>query len=157
ATNDYARRVPAEAVDRYFGVGSSPAVAAGRIGYLFDLHGPCVTLDAACSSSLVAVHYAMRALRDRDCDWALAGGVSLILSPELGDSFAAAGMLASDGRCKSFDAAADGYGRGEGAGIVVLRRLSDALAAGDPVLAVLRGSAINQDGRSAGITAPNGP
>ncbi len=157
ATNDYARRVPAAAVDRHFGVGSSPAVASGRIAYLFDLRGPCVTLDTACSSSLVAVHYAMRALRDHDCDTALAGGVSLMLAPELGESFAAAGMLAPDGRCKSFDAAADGYGRGEGAGIVVLRRLDDALAAGDPVLAVLRGSAINQDGRSAGLTAPNGP
>ncbi|HEY3909039.1 MAG TPA: SDR family NAD(P)-dependent oxidoreductase [Stellaceae bacterium] len=157
ATNDYSRRVPAEAVDRYFGVGSSPAVASGRIAYLLDLRGPCMTLDTACSSSLVAVHYAMRALRDHDCDTALAGGVSLMLTPELGESFVAAGMLAPDGRCKSFDAAADGYGRGEGAGIVVLRRLDDALAAGDPVLAVLRGSAINQDGKSAGLTAPNGP
>lgn len=157
ATNDYARRVPAESLDRYFGIGSSPAVASGRISYLFDLRGPCLTLDTACSSSLVAVHYAMRALRDRDCDTALAGGVSLMLGPELGNSFAASGMLAPDGRCKTFDATADGYGRGEGAGIVVLRRLSDALRDGDPVLAVLRGSAINQDGRSAGLTAPNGP
>ena len=157
ATNDFARRVPEAAVDRYFGVGSSPAVAAGRLAYLLDLRGPCVTLDTACSSSLVAVHYAIRALRDRDCDLALAGGVSLMLGPSLGESFVAAGMLAPDGRCKSFDAGADGYGRGEGAGIVVLRRLSDALRDGDPVLAVLRGSAINQDGRSAGLTAPNGP
>lgn len=157
ATNDFARRVPEQAVDRYFGVGSSPAVASGRIAYLLDLRGPCVTLDTACSSSLVAVHYAMRALRDRDCDTALAGGVSLMLSPTLGESFVSAGMLAPDGRCKSFDARANGYGRGEGAGIVVLRRLSDALRDGDTVLAVLRGSAINQDGRSAGLTAPNGP
>ncbi|MGH7114534.1 MAG: beta-ketoacyl synthase N-terminal-like domain-containing protein, partial [Stellaceae bacterium] len=157
ATNDYARRVPTDAVDRYFGVGSSPAVASGRIAYLLDLRGPCVTLDTACSSSLVAVHYAMRALHDRDCDTALAGGVSLMLAPELGESFGAAGMLAPDGRCKSFDAGADGYGRAEGAGLVVLRRFDDALAAGDPVLAVLRGSAINQDGKSAGLTAPNGP
>jgi acyl transferase domain-containing protein len=157
ATNDYARRVPEPAVDRYFGVGSSPAVASGRIAYMLDLHGPCVTLDTACSSSLVAVHYAMRALRDHECDTALAGGVSLMLGPSLGESFVAAGMLAPDGRCKSFDARADGYGRGEGAGMVVLRRLSDALRDGDPVLAVLRGSAINQDGRSAGLTAPNGP
>jgi acyl transferase domain-containing protein/short-subunit dehydrogenase/acyl carrier protein len=157
ATNDYARRVPAESLDRYFGVGSSPAVASGRIAYLLDLRGPCLTLDTACSSSLVAVHYAMRALRDRDCDTAIAGGVSLMLGPELGDSFAESGMLAADGRCKTFDASADGYGRGEGAGMVVLRRLSDAVQAGDRVLAVLRGSAINQDGRSAGLTAPNGP
>src|SRR5690348_13769860 len=99
----------------------------------------------------------MRALRDRDCDTAIAGGVSLMLGPELGDSFAESGMLAADGRCKTFDARADGYGRGEGAGMVVLRRLSDAVQAGDRVLAVLRGSAINQDGRSAGLTAPNGP
>jgi 3-oxoacyl-(acyl-carrier-protein) synthase/NADPH:quinone reductase-like Zn-dependent oxidoreductase/acyl carrier protein len=157
ATNDYARRVPAASLDRYFGVGSSPAVASGRIAYLLDLRGPCLTLDTACSSSLVAVHYAMRALRDRDCDTAIAGGVSLMLGPELGDSFAESGMLAADGRCKTFDASADGYGRGEGAGMVVLRRLSDAVQAGDRVLAVLRGSAINQDGRSAGLTAPNGP
>jgi acyl transferase domain-containing protein/acyl carrier protein len=157
ATNDYARRVPADSLDRYFGVGSSPAVASGRIAYLLDLRGPCLTLDTACSSSLVAVHYAMRALRDRDCDTALAGGVSLMLGPELGDSFAESGMLAADGRCKTFDARADGYGRGEGAGMVVLRRLSDAVQAGDRILAVLRGSAINQDGRSAGLTAPNGP
>ena len=157
ATNDYARRVPSDSLDRYFGVGTSPAVASGRIAYLFDLRGPCLTLDTACSSSLVAVHYAMRALRDRDCDAALAGGVSLMLGPELGDSFAASGMLAPDGRCKTFDASANGYGRGEGAGIVVLRRLSDAERDGDRILAVLRGSAINQDGRSAGLTAPNGP
>ncbi|MDR3537909.1 MAG: beta-ketoacyl synthase N-terminal-like domain-containing protein [Acetobacteraceae bacterium] len=157
ATNDFARRVPEVSVDRYFGVGSSPAVASGRIAYLLDLRGPCLTLDTACSSSLVAVHYAMRALRDRDCDTALAGGVSLMLGPSLGESFVSAGMLAPDGRCKSFDARADGYGRGEGAGMVVLRRLSDALRDGDPVLAVLRASAINQDGRSAGLTAPNGP
>nr|WP_294543379.1 SDR family NAD(P)-dependent oxidoreductase [uncultured Rhodopila sp.] len=157
ATNDFARGVPEPAVDRYFGVGSSPAVASGRLAYLLDLRGPCITLDTACSSSLVAVHYAMRALRDRDCDTALAGGVSLMLGSSLGESFVAAGMLAPDGRCKSFDARADGYGRGEGAGMVVLRRLSDALRDGDPVLAVLRGSAINQDGRSAGLTAPNGP
>jgi 3-oxoacyl-(acyl-carrier-protein) synthase/NADPH:quinone reductase-like Zn-dependent oxidoreductase/acyl carrier protein len=157
ATNDYARRVPTDSLDRYFGVGSSPAVASGRIAYLLDLRGPCLTLDTACSSSLVAVHYAMRALRDRDCDTAIAGGVSLMLGPELGDSFAESGMLAADGRCKTFDARADGYGRGEGAGMVVLRRLSDAVQAGDHVLAVLRGSAINQDGRSAGLTAPNGP
>jgi 3-oxoacyl-(acyl-carrier-protein) synthase/NADPH:quinone reductase-like Zn-dependent oxidoreductase/acyl carrier protein len=157
ATNDYARRVPPESLDRYFGVGSSPAVASGRIAYLLDLRGPCLTLDTACSSSLVAVHYAMRALRDRDCDTAIAGGVSLMLGPELGDSFAESGMLAADGRCKTFDARADGYGRGEGAGMIVMRRLSDAVRAGDRVLAVLRGSAINQDGRSAGLTAPNGP
>ncbi|HEY6026896.1 MAG TPA: beta-ketoacyl synthase N-terminal-like domain-containing protein, partial [Pseudolabrys sp.] len=157
ATNDFARRVPTESLDRYFGIGSSPAVASGRIAYLLDLRGPCLTLDTACSSSLVAVHYAMRALRDRDCDTAIAGGVSLMLGPELGDSFAESGMLAADGRCKTFDARADGYGRGEGAGMIVLRRLSDAVQAGDPVLAVLRGSAINQDGRSAGLTAPNGP
>ena len=157
ATADYARLVPEDAVDRYFGSGTSPAVAAGRIAYLLDLHGPCLTLDTACSSSLVAVHAAARALRDGDCDTALAGGVSLLLAPTLSRSFAAAGMLAADGRCRSFDAAAAGYGRGEGAGMVVLRRLADAQAAGDPVLAVLRGSAINQDGRSAGLTAPNGP
>mgnify|MGYP001073117447 CR=1 FL=1 len=157
ATHDFARRVPDAAIDRHFGVGTSPAVASGRIAYLLDLHGPTLTLDTACSSSLVAVHAAMRALRGGECELALAGGVSLMLSPALSASFASAGMLAPDGRCKSFDARADGYGRGEGAGIVVLKRLPDALRDGDPVLAVLRGSAVNQDGRSAGLTAPNGP
>jgi 3-oxoacyl-(acyl-carrier-protein) synthase/NADPH:quinone reductase-like Zn-dependent oxidoreductase/acyl carrier protein len=157
ATNDYAARVAPDRYDRLYGSGSSPAIAAGRLSYLLDLRGPAVTLDTACSSSLVAVHAAMQSLRSGASDLALAGGVSLMLGPALWRSFAAAGMLAADGHSKSFDARADGYGRGEGCGVVVLRRLDDALKAGDPVLAVLRGGAVGQDGRSAGLTAPNGP
>ncbi|HWL69502.1 MAG TPA: SDR family NAD(P)-dependent oxidoreductase, partial [Geminicoccus sp.] len=157
ATNDFARRTLGSGVDRFYGSGTSPAVAAGRIAYALDLKGPCLTLDTACSSSLTAAHLAVRALRAGECDLALVGGVSLMLSEELSRSFAEAGMLAKDGRCKSFDAAADGYGRAEGVGVVVLRRLADAGAEGDRVHAVIRGSAVNQDGRSAGLTAPNGP
>jgi 3-oxoacyl-(acyl-carrier-protein) synthase/NADPH:quinone reductase-like Zn-dependent oxidoreductase/acyl carrier protein len=157
ATHDWLRRMPEAGLDRFFGSGSSPAVAAGRIAYLLDLHGPAMTIDTACSSSLVAIHQAMRALRGGDCDAAIVGGTSLMLMPSLTRSFQEAGMLSADGRCKSFAAGADGYGRGEGCGVVVLKRLEDALRAADPVVAVLRGSAVNQDGRSAGLTAPNGP
>lgn len=157
ATTDFARRALAGGIDRFYGSGTSPAVAAGRIAYALDLKGPCLTIDTACSSSLTAAHLAVRALRAKECDLALVGGVSLMLSGELGASFAEAGMLSADGRCKSFDAAADGYGRAEGVGVLVLRRLEDAIASGDRLRAVIRGSAINQDGRSAGLTAPNGP
>lgn len=157
ATNDFARRTLLAGVDRFYGSGTSPAIAAGRIAYSLDLKGPCLTVDTACSSSLTAAHLAVQALRTGECDLALVGGVSLMLSGELGRSFAEAGMLAPDGRCKSFDAAADGYGRAEGVGVVVLRRIADAHAAGERVRAVIRGSAVNQDGRSAGLTAPNGP
>ena len=157
ATNDFARRSLLAGVDRFYGSGTSPAIAAGRIAYSLDLKGPCLTIDTACSSSLTAAHLAVQALRAGECDLALVGGVSLMLSGELGRSFAEAGMLAPDGRCKSFDAAADGYGRAEGVGVVVLRRIADAHAAGERVRAVIRGSAVNQDGRSAGLTAPNGP
>ena len=157
ATNDFAARSRAAAVDRFYGSGTSPAVAAGRIAYFLDLKGPCLTIDTACSSSLAALHLAVRALRDGECDLALVGGVSLMLAGDLSRSFAQAGMLAPDGRCKAFDARADGYGRSEGCAVVVLRRRSDAVAAGDRIRAVIRGSAMNQDGRSAGLTAPNGP
>ncbi|MFZ1429742.1 MAG: beta-ketoacyl synthase N-terminal-like domain-containing protein, partial [Geminicoccaceae bacterium] len=157
ATNDFARRTLLAGVDRFYGSGTSPAIAAGRIAYSLDLKGPCLTVDTACSSSLTAAHLAVRALRAGECDLALVGGVSLMLSAELGKSFAEAGMLAADGRCKSFDAAADGYGRAEGVGVIVLQRTGEAHAAGERVRAVIRGSAVNQDGRSAGLTAPNGP
>src|SRR5262249_15486499 len=107
-------------------------------------------------SSLVAVHLACQSLRSSECDLALAGGVNLILAPENTIYFCKVRAMAADGRCKTFDAAADGYVRGEGCGVIVLKRLSDAVADGDPILAVIRGSAINQDGRSNGLTAPNG-
>jgi acyl transferase domain-containing protein/acyl carrier protein len=159
ATNDYsARQLRAGGgLDAHHATGTSFAVAAGRLSYVLGLQGPALAIDTACSSSLVSIHLAVQSLRRRECDLALAGGVSLMLSPDLGIIFCQAGMLSPDGRCKTFDASADGYGRGEGCGIVVLKRLSDATRDGDRILAVVRGSAVNQDGRSAGLTAPNGP
>ncbi|MET8009438.1 type I polyketide synthase [Streptomyces sp. NPDC005271] len=130
-------------------------VAAGRISYLLGLHGPCVALDTACSSSLVAVHLAAQALRAGECDLALAGGVTLMFAPRITRSFERMGMLSHTGHCHAFDAAADGFVRGEGCGIVVLKRLTDALRDQDRILAVLRGSAVNQDGRSDGLAAPS--
>jgi acyl transferase domain-containing protein/NADPH:quinone reductase-like Zn-dependent oxidoreductase/NAD(P)-dependent dehydrogenase (short-subunit alcohol dehydrogenase family)/SAM-dependent methyltransferase/acyl carrier protein len=144
-------------LDSHFTSGVAHSVAAGRISYLLGLQGPNVTVDTACSSSLVAVHLACQALRSGECRMALAGGVNLMLSADLFVAFSHSRMLAPDGRCKTFDAAADGFARGEGAGVVVLKRLVDAQADGDRILAVLRGSAINQDGPSSGLTAPNGP
>ncbi|MCQ8188666.1 type I polyketide synthase [Streptomyces rugosispiralis] len=130
-------------------------VATGRISYLLGLHGPSVALDTACSSSLVAVHLAVQALRAGECDLALAGGVTLMLEPRITRSFDRMGMLSHTGHCHAFDAAADGFVRGEGCGIVVLKRLPDALRDGDRILAVLRGSAVNQDGHSDGLAAPS--
>ncbi|GAA1240012.1 type I polyketide synthase [Kitasatospora nipponensis] len=130
-------------------------VAAGRISYLLGLQGPCVALDTACSSSLVALHLACQSLRDEECDLALAGGVTLMLGARTTQSFARMGMLSPTGRCHTFDTAADGFVRGEGSGVVVLKRLRDALREGDRVLAVVRGSAVNQDGRSDGLAAPS--
>ncbi len=140
----------------YFGTGTFSATAAGRIAYFLGLQGPALALDTACSSSLVALHLACQSLQRGESTLALASGVNLILSPELSIAFSQANMLAPDGRCKTFDAAADGYVRSEGCGVVVLKRLRDAQAAGDNILAVVRGSAINQDGASNGLTAPNG-
>ena len=156
--NDYGRALYArpELIDVYFSTGNAYSVAAGRLSYSFGLHGPSIAVDTACSSSLVALHLAAQGLRLRECDRALVGGINLILTPEMNISFSKARMMAADGRCKTFDAAADGYVRGEGCAVVVLRRLSDALADGDRILAVVRGTAINQDGRSGGLTAPNG-
>ena len=144
-------------VDAYFGTGTSMSAAAGRLSYLLGLRGPSIALDTACSSSLVAAHLACQSLRSRECRLALAGGVNLILSPYAHLVFSKARMLAADGRCKTFDAAADGYVRGEGCGMIVLKRLGDAVADRDRILAVIHGTAVNQDGRSGGLTVPNGP
>ena len=144
-------------ISGYVGVGTAFSVAAGRLSYFLGLKGPSIALDTACSSSLVAVHLACQGLRNREFDLALAGGVNLILSPTTMVAECKAMMLSPDGLCKTFDASADGYGRGEGCGIVVLKRLTDAMRDGDHILAVIRGSAVNQDGRSQGLTAPNGP
>lgn len=144
-----------EAISPYDGTGNAHSVASGRLSYLLGLQGPSLSVDTACSSSLVAIHLAVQSLRKGESDMALAGGVNLILEPTTSMIFARAGMLAKDGRCKTFDASADGYVRGEGCGVVVLKRLTDALRDGDNVLAVVRGSAVNQDGKSQGITAPN--
>ncbi|WP_338866153.1 type I polyketide synthase [Myxococcus stipitatus] len=135
--------------------GTINSVVAGRLSYLLDLQGPCMVVDTACSSSLVALHLACQSLRAGECSMALAGGVNLILSPHSSLRVARGDALAPDGRCKTFDSRANGFVRGEGCGVVVLKRLSDAIAAGDPILALLRGSAVNQDGKSAGLTAPN--
>ena len=160
-TNDYAELHTSHGVqsssDRYFATGNAFSTAPGRISYLLGLQGPSIALDSACSSSLVAIHLATQALRNQEIDQALVGGVNLILTPTVFIHFSKSNALAPDGRCKTFDATADGYGRGEGAGMVVLKRLSDAEKNNDRILAVIRGSAINQDGRSSGLTAPNGP
>jgi phthiocerol/phenolphthiocerol synthesis type-I polyketide synthase D len=143
------------AIDGYTATGTAHAVAVGRIAYLLGLRGPAIAMDSACSSSLVTIHMACQSLRMRESDLALAGGVSLILRPETQIAMAKWGMLSPRGRCHSFDAGADGFVRGEGIGVVVLKRLTDAMRDGDRVLAVVRGSAVNQDGRSNGLTAPN--
>jgi len=136
--------------------GTSHGVAAGRLSYLLNLNGPSMAIDTACSSSLVAVHLACQSLRSGECSLAVAGGVSVLISPEETVSLSKWGMLAPDGRCKTFDASANGFVRGEGCGVIALRRLADALASGDRIYAVIRGSAVNQDGRSTVLTAPNG-
>ena len=144
-----------DGIDAYSATGNAHSVTVGRIAYLLGLRGPAVAVDTACSSSLVSVHLACQSLRSRESDLALAGGVNLILRPETQLALAKWGMLSPRGRCHAFDAGADGFVRGEGAGVVVLKRLTDAVADGDRVLAVVRGSAVNQDGRSNGLTAPN--
>jgi acyl transferase domain-containing protein/acyl carrier protein len=142
--------------DPYFGLGLSASVASGRISYLYDLRGPSLTLDTACSSSLVALHLAAQSIRNGDCDTAVVGGVSAITHPDLFQLGCKMRMLARDGSCKTFDAAADGFAMGEGCGVVILERAGRAAELGHRPLAILRGSATNQDGASNGLTAPSG-
>ena len=144
-------------ITAYASTGTAHSVVTGRLSYLLDLRGPSLAIDSACSSSLVAVHLACQSLRAGESDLAVSGGVNVVLSPLPSIAFSQfPGMVAADGRCRTFDAQANGYVRSEGCGIVVLKRLTDALRDGDQVLAMIRGGAVNQDGRSSGVTAPSG-
>lgn len=159
SNSDYARVLESgglEPLDAYFATGTALNAAAGRLSYYLGAQGPALAVDTACSSSLVALHLAVRSLRSGETDRALTGGVNVIAAPSCSVAVSRAHMLAPDGRCKTFDASADGFVRAEGCGVLVLRRLSDALRDGEQVLAVIHGSAVNQDGASSGFTAPNG-
>jgi acyl transferase domain-containing protein/acyl carrier protein len=143
-------------INPYTGTGNAHSIVANRLSYCLDLRGPSVAIDTACSSSLVALHLACESLRRGEAEIAIAGGVNALLTPEVSIAFSHAHMLAADGLCKAFDASADGYVRGEGCGVVVLKRLADAYRDGNRVFGIIRGTAVNQDGRSNGLTAPNG-
>lgn len=155
-TQEYSELIKDErAIDVHTGTGNAPSLLAGRLAYYYGLQGPAMVVDTACSSSLLAVHLAVKSLRSKEIDMALAGGINLQLSARAGITESQAMMLAEDGLCKTFDEKADGIGRGDGVGLVVLKRLTDAIQAGDPVCAVIKGSAANHDGRSSGLTVPS--
>ncbi|HSI03412.1 MAG TPA: type I polyketide synthase [Myxococcota bacterium] len=160
STNDYMmehlKRTGAEGIDAYWFSGTGFCVAAGRISYVLGLQGPAMAVDTMCSSSLVALQLAGQHLRERRCDLALVGGVNVMVNPEFTVYCCKGRFVAADGRCKTFDVGADGYARGEGCGVLVVRRLADAIERGDKILAVVRGTAVNEDGRSSSLTAPNG-
>ena len=143
-------------INAYIATGNAHSIVASRLSYVLGLQGPSLAVDTSCSASLMAVHLASQSLALRECDLVLAGGVNVILSPEITISLSKFGAMSPNGRCKAFDADADGFVRGEGCGIILLKRLPDALTNGDKILAVIKGSAANQDGRSSGLTAPNG-
>ncbi|MFA0960735.1 SDR family NAD(P)-dependent oxidoreductase [Roseivirga sp. BDSF3-8] len=154
--NDYNRGFDKANLNAYTGTGSAFSIAANRLSYLFDLKGPSLSVDTACSSSLVAAHLGVNSLQNRESDMAMVAGVNLLLDNSLDTVFTEAGMLSPDHQCKTFDAEANGYVRGEGCGVVLLKRLSDAQRDGNHIYALIKGSAINQDGTTNGITAPNG-
>ena len=160
STHDYFQYLAcreAQEIDAYMVSGNANSTASGRLSYLLGLLGPNLAVDTACSSSLVAVHLACSSLRNQECRVALTGGVNRLISPEITINHSRARMLSADGRCKTFDARADGFVRSEGCGMVVLKRFSDAQADGDRILAIIRGTGMNQDGRTSGLTVPNGP
>lgn len=159
SASDYIERIASQGIERtdaYVGTGNALSAAAGRLAFTLGWQGPALAIDTACSSSLVSLHEACVSLRRGECDIALAGGVGIVLNPMLSVTLSKAHMLSPDGRCKTFDASADGYVRGEGCGMVVLKRLDDAQRDGDRILALIRGTAVNQDGGSSGLTVPNG-
>jgi acyl transferase domain-containing protein/acyl carrier protein len=159
APSQYLQRFSANLAefDAYALTGNIPCTLSGRVSYVLGLRGPNMYIDTGCSASLVSLHLACQSLRTRECDMALAGGVNVIMSTDMMVGLCKTGALAPDGRCKTFDASADGFARGEGCGVVVLKRLSDAEANGDRIIALVRGSAVNHDGRSGGLTVPSGP